>query len=330
MKSIPGVDLSIVLPVRNEAENVEPLIEELVSVIEGLKLSYEILVINSPGIDNSWEVLKELADRFEYVYPIDATYLYTKGLQKGYQYMLGFSCAKGKRVVQMDSDYQDDPKDIPMFLKKLDEGFDLVVGWKQDRKDPFMYKLTSKVQNTLTRFVSGVHVHDKNCGFKAYSRAAVESVNLYGMNYRDIPFQLSSKGFRVAEVPITNRKRLGGKSNFNFMNRLIGGTLDFSSAMFTSMMLDTPFRLWGGVGMLKLFAGLMMLGVFIVWILFTGGSVSFNWWAALWLALACLEVIVGVVFLAVGIVTEYIRSLQPFNRTEYHIIEDYKGRLEQE
>jgi len=271
MKSIPGVDLSIVLPVRNEAENVEPLIEELVSVIEGLKLSYEILVINSPGIDNSWEVLKELADRFEYVYPIDATYLYTKGLQKGYQYMLGFSCAKGKRVVQMDSDYQDDPKDIPMFLKKLDEGFDLVVGWKQDRKDPFMYKLTSKVQNTLTRFVSGVHVHDKNCGFKAYSRAAVESVNLYGMNYRDIPFQLSSKGFRVAEVPITNRKRLGGKSNFNFMNRLIGGTLDFSSAMFTSMMLDTPFRLWGGVGMLKLFAGLMMLGVFIVWILFTGG-----------------------------------------------------------
>lgn len=239
--------------------------------------------------------------------------------------MLGFKYCRGKRVIQMDSDYQDDPKDIPKFIEKLEEGYDLVVGWKQDRKDPFFYKFTSWGQNLVTRLVTKVAVHDKNCGFKAYSRSAVDALNLYGMNYRDIPMQLSAKGFKVIEVPINNRTRKGGHSNFNFMNRLIGGTLDFSAALFQSLLLDKPFRFLGGIGIVSGLLGLLLMSFIFGWLLWSGGLLySMNWWIMWWFAIAMILCIMGTVFFVGGIIAEYVRSLKEFNVKDYYIIDDPK------
>lgn len=318
-------DLSVILPVLNEEKNVRLLVDELVVELDKLGISYEILGINLPGNDNSYEVMKELGRNYEYFYPINAYYLQTRGLQKGYQYMLGFHYARGRRIIQMDSDYQDDPKDIPKFLQKLDEGYDMVVGWKQDRKDPFFYKLTSKIQNTITRLLSGIDIHDKNCGFKAYERKVTDSLRLFGMNYRDIPLQANMKGFSVTEVPITNRKRIGGKSNFSFINRLLGGTLDFLSAAFIAVMGDKPFRIWGGLGIFFSTIGALIFIVITWWMLCTAGVAGLNWWVFWWIALMLVFFVWGVVCFGIGIVIEYSRSSQKFDCNEYFILDDPKG-----
>ncbi len=326
-RNTQNVDISVILPVFNEEKNVANLVDELVTVLKGMNRTFEIIAINVPGKDNSYAVVQELGKNYEQVYPLNIRYLQTKGYQKGYQYMLGFRNAKGNIVVQMDSDYQDDPKDLPKFLAKLQEGYDLVVGWKQDRKDPFFYKLTSLGQNFLSRLVTGVQVHDKNCGYKAYSRAAVDSVKLFGMNYRDIPMQLAAKGFKITEVPINNRKRISGKSNFTFINRLLGGTIDFLATLVVSIMIDKPFRIWGGIGIGASFVGFLMLIGDIVWYMFsdtqgivTGGMVFLA-------VLSAVAMIKGVIFMAVGVVTEYMRSLKEYSLHEYAILNDPKGVL---
>lgn len=321
------VDVSVIVPVLNEENNVGQLLDELIAVLEGLKRTYEVITINMPGRDKSFEVMKDRGSKYEHVYPINVVYLQTKGYQKGYQYMLGFKNARGKWVVQMDSDYQDDPHDLPKFLEKLEEGYDLVVGWKQDRKDPFLYKLTSLLQNTLTRLITKSNLHDKNCGYKAYSRSAVDSVHLYGMNYRDIPMQLAAKGFNITELPIANRKRISGQSNFTFINRLIGGTIDFLSTLLMSMMLDKPFRVWGGLGLVVGGAGVLAEFMFMVWLILYQGNYHFNWWIVIWVLLAAVCMLMGSVLFAVGVITEYMRSLRTFSMSEYHIIDDPKGLL---
>ena len=154
------LDVSVILPVFNEEKNVGMLVDELVSVLEGKHFSYEIILVTVPSRDNSYEVVKTLGDKYEHVFPVYMVYLHTRGYQKGYQYTLGFRASRGKYVVQMDSDYQDDPKDLPRFIEALKEGNDMVVGWKQNRKDPFLYKFTSWGQNILSRLVTKVNVHD--------------------------------------------------------------------------------------------------------------------------------------------------------------------------
>ena len=325
MKSNEPLDLSVILPVLNEEKNIGPLTEELVSELENLGKSYEIIAVHLRGKDNSYEVMKELGNQYEHFYPVDAYYLDTSGFQKGYQYMLGFRNSRGKRVIQMDSDYQDDPKDIPTFLEKLDDGYDMVVGWKQDRKDPFFYKFTSWGQNMLSRLLSGIDLHDKNCGFKAYERKVAESLVIYGMNYRDIPFQAKMRGFSVAEVPITNRTRVGGVSNFNFFNRLLGGTLDFLSAIIVSIMLDKPFRIWGGLGMFFCTVGTMIFVGLTWWMLATAGAAGLNWWIFWWIALMLITFFWGAVCFAIGVIAEYTRSRKPYSNEDYLIIDDPKG-----
>lgn len=317
------VELSVVVPVFNEEKNVAAFCDELITVLKKLGMVYEVFLINVPGRDNSYSVINNLGKKYKRVYPINMYYLHTKGYQKAYQYMLGFKCAKGKYVVQMDSDYQDDPKDLPKFLVKLDEGFDLVVGWKQKRKDPFFYKLTSKAQNIVTRIVTGVHVHDKNCGYKAYSRRAVDSLSLYGMNYRDIPMQLAAKEFKITEIPIANRRRISGKSNFTFFNRLLGGTVDFLSAFLISMTMDKPFRIWGGLGILLFLFGIGELIAILLWSVFTNdNTVTLHMILAVVIGVICI--VKGVMFFGIGIITEYQRSLQPFFISEYEILDDPK------
>lgn len=324
------LDLSVILPVLNEEKNVRALVDELVVELGKLGVSYEILGINLPGKDDSYEVMKELGRKYEHFYPINVYYLHTHGLQKGYQYMLGFRYARGRRIIQMDSDYQDDPKDIPKFLQKLDEGYDMVVGWKQDRKDPFFYKLTSIIQNTITRLLSGIDIHDKNCGFKAYERKVTDSLRLFGMNYRDIPLQAKMKGFSVIEVPITNRKRIGGKSNFSFFNRLLGGTLDFLSAAFIAVIADKPFRIWGGMGIFFCTLGTVIFAGLTWRMLYTAGAAGLDLLVFWWIAVMVVFYVWGAVCFGIGVVMEYSRSRQQFDRNEYFILDDPKGIMKRD
>lgn len=322
------VDLSVVLPVFNEEKNIEKLADELVAKLDEMGMSYEVIAINVPGNDDTYRVLKKVGEKHENLYPVNVRYLHTRNYQKSYQYMLGFNLSRGERVVQMDSDYQDDPADIPAFLKKLDGGFHLVVGWKQNRKDPFFYKLTSKMQNAVTRVVTGVSLHDKNCGFKAYERAAVDALILYAMNYRDIPLQLSAKGFKVAEIPINNRKRIGGKSNFNFLNRLIGGTLDFLSALVAPLLLDKPFRVFGGIGLLFSTVGWGFFVAISVWVFVTGGSLGFNWWTVYWYMVSVIGILGGILLFGLGALAEYMRSMSGIFIEDYHVFDDPKNVFE--
>jgi glycosyltransferase involved in cell wall biosynthesis len=319
------IDISMVLPVYKEAVALKKFVPELMEELEKLGMSYEVIFVNMhvPNADESYELLKKYADQYDNFYPIDMKYLRTNlHNQKGEQYRIGFELARGKYVITMDTDYQDSPADLSKFIKKLEDGYDLVVGWKQNRKDPFFYKLTSKGQNFLTRLLSGLDIHDKNCGFKAYSRPAVESLRLYGLNFRDIAIQLKVREFKITEVPIENRLRPTDTNRFNFMSRLMGGTFDLMSDLIMSKLEDTPFRFWGITAVITFAAALAPFLVYIVenvW-----GILGMTWLLDVLLILTGVMTLTSVMFVLTGFIMQYLVDQRNFNTDYYHIYGDYK------
>jgi dolichol-phosphate mannosyltransferase len=323
------IDLSVVLPVYKEAQALKKLIPELMDKLKDLKLSFEVIVVNLfvKNGDGSYQILKKFGDKYSELYPVNIKYLATNAnTQKGEQYRLGFELARGKYVIQMDSDYQDNPADLDKFIEKLVKGYDLVVGWKQDRKDPFFYKLTSKIQNGLTRLLSGIELHDKNCGFKGYSQAAVESLRLYGLNFRDIPMQLASRGFTITEVPIDNRKRDTGENKFNFKSRLIGGTVDFTCDLVMSKLEETPFRFWSLVGFGTLLLGVGAFFLFLIESVFS--ILSLVWVSNMLMMFSGVLLILAVMFVLTGFIMQYMIDQRGFEMDRYFIEDDYKGITE--
>lgn len=330
----PKLDLTVIYYVRNEEDIIEKTIEEIVGVLNGMNLSYELLAINVPADDNSYEVLKKLGDKYEHFYPVNMVQVKADHLQKGYQILLGCRLARGKKIIITDSDGQADPKDYSRLLEKIDEGYDVVFGWRKDRKGKhgFFYNLTSWGQNIITRWVGGIHVHDKNCGLKAFTDVAARSLGLYGRNFRDMALQFSAKKFKISEVPISWRERSGGIQSFKFMDRLFGGTLDFMVAVFLSKMTDKPFRFWGMVAVISEALGIG-LGV-VSWIAIGAGwssgptsvwSDARGWGYTGLLMLSLLICIWGMVAFSVGMITEFVVSDRKFDLDDYFIIDDHKS-----
>ena len=248
-----NVAISVVVPVYNEAESVRPLYDALTPQLVSLNLAYEIIFIDDGSRDGSFAQLQVLHDLDSHVRVIR----FRRNFGKTPALVAGFHEARGDVVFTMDADLQDDPAEIPLFLDKLAEGYDLVSGWKYPRHDPITKTLPSKVFNGLVGLTTGVHLHDINCGFKAYRREIIEEIKLYGELHRFIPILAHQRGYRVTEVKVHHHKRKFGKSKFG-ARRFLRGFLDLLRVLFLVSYMRTPLRLFGTIGLLALLVGFMI------------------------------------------------------------------------
>ncbi|MEO0982230.1 MAG: glycosyltransferase family 2 protein [Pseudomonadota bacterium] len=236
--------ISVVVPVYNERESLAALWSEIDAVLGARAPWFEVIFVDDGSTDGSLDVLRGLhAGHPDKIRIIE----FRRNFGKAAGLDAGFRQARGDVVFTMDADLQDDPAEIPRFLVKLDEGFDLVSGWKEVRHDPLGKTLPSRVFNTVVSKVGGLMLNDFNCGFKAYRRGAVETLDLYGELHRFVPVLLHWKGFRVGEIAVNHRARKFGQSKYGF-GRLFKGALDLMGVVLNTRFASRPLHVFGGVG----------------------------------------------------------------------------------
>ncbi|MBR5000021.1 MAG: glycosyltransferase family 2 protein [Rikenellaceae bacterium] len=254
-------DISIVVPTYNEDESIGELADEIASVLKPLNLSYEIIFIDDGSTDNSWSEVLRLAEK----YP-DAVkgIKFQRNYGKSAALYEGFKAAEGEVVITMDADLQDSPSEIPELRKMiLEDGFDMVSGWKRKRYDPLNKRLPSKFFNATARAVTGIKLHDFNCGLKAYKHKVVKSIEVYGEMHRWIPFLAKRAGFRkIGEKVVQHRARKYGFSKFGW-ERMIKGYLDLLTVTFTERFSKSPMYFFGSLGTLMFLFG----GGIAVWLI---------------------------------------------------------------
>ena len=241
--------LSIVIPVFNERESIPLLLDEIHSAVEGY--NYEIVCVDDGSSDGTFEQLRQRSRNDGTVRLIRFLRNYGKSaaLSEGFKY------ADSEFVVTLDSDLQDDPQEIPRLVEKLEEGFDLVSGWKKERRDPLSKRLPSKFFNLVTRLLTGIRIHDFNCGLKGYRNSVVKSLDLYGGMHRYIPVLAGKKGFRVTELAVNHRPRKFGESKFG-KERYFRGLFDLLTVLFLSRYTRRPLHLFGLFGLVSLLIGI--------------------------------------------------------------------------
>ncbi len=289
--------VSVVVPVYNERESVRPLSEELLRVLRGLGRRTEVLFVDDGSTDGTSEILADLAASE----PEISVVRLRRNFGKAAALMAGFREARGDAIVTIDGDLQDDPAEIPRLLAELEEGADLVSGWKRDRKDAWSKRAASKVFNGVTRKMSGIGLHDLNCGFKAYRAEVVRSLALTGDQYRYIPVLAANEGFKVRELPVNHRPRPYGKSKYG-LERYLRGFLDLLTILFVGRFRQRPMHLFGGLGMLLLFVGVVICAYLSV-IRLTGEGIG----GRPLLLLGVLLIVVGIQLFTIGLVSEMIQ-----------------------
>ncbi len=259
MNKEPNPELSILVPLYDERDNLRPLFEKLRKVIAGLGVSWEAVFVDDGSNDGSFEVLKKLREadpRRVRVFRLRRNFGKSAALD------VGFRAVRGKRVIIMDADLQDDPEEIPALLAGIDQGYDLVTGWRVDRHDRFIKKQTSRLYNLVTSTLTGLRLHDFNCGLKAFRREVVDDISLYGELHRYIPPLANWKGYRVTEVRVRHHPRAFGKSKFGAY-RFFAGFMDLLTVMFMTRYSKKPLHLFGGAGLLLFLAGLVINGYLV-------------------------------------------------------------------
>lgn len=289
--------VSVVIPVYNERESVRPLAEELLGVLRGLDRRTEILFVDDGSTDGTSEILADLVAEE----PEVAVVRLRRNFGKAEALMAGFREARGDAVVTIDGDLQDDPAEIPRLLEELEAGADLVSGWKRARKDTWSKRTASKVFNGVTSRMSGVGLHDLNCGFKAYRAEVVRSLTLTGDQYRYIPVLAANEGFRVSELPVNHRPRPYGKSKYG-LERYLRGFLDLLTILFVGRFRQRPMHLFGGLGTLFVVAGFIICAYLAV-LKLVGEAIG----GRPLLLLGVLLIVVGVQLLTIGLVSEMIQ-----------------------
>jgi dolichol-phosphate mannosyltransferase len=255
--------LSLVIPVFNEEESLEALYWELDEVAQAQRYELEAIFVDDGSSDGSWRAISSLAARDPRVRGIR----FRRNFGKAAALAAGFQAAQGDVVFTLDADLQDDPHEIPRFLQKLDDGLDLVSGWKQVRRDPWHKVLPSRMFNWLVSRLTGVRLHDHNCGMKCYRREVVREVRLYGERHRFVPVLAHARGFRVGEIAINHRPRKYGKSKYG-MKRLVKGFLDLLTVKFLTGYGQRPQHLLGTLGLVCFLFGAISLTVLAaLWVL---------------------------------------------------------------
>jgi glycosyltransferase involved in cell wall biosynthesis len=290
--------ISVVVPLLNEERSLEALYREIADALEPLGHDYEVVFVDDGSTDASLAVLSRLHDETTNVVVIHLR----RNFGKAAALQAGFVEARGDLVVTIDADLQDDPAEIPKLLAKLDEGFDLVSGWKTRRNDPLARRLFSRVFNWVTGVISGVHLHDVNCGLKAYRAEVLHGIRLYGELHRFIPVLASYRGYRIAEIPVNHRPREHGRSRYG-PERYLRGFFDLLSVTFMGRYKHRPLHLFGGVGVLMGAVGFVIL-LYL--------SIEWFWGHAIGqrplLTLGVLLLVVGIQFVSLGLLSELITS----------------------
>ncbi|MCT4638172.1 MAG: glycosyltransferase family 2 protein [Bacteroidales bacterium] len=250
-------DISVVVPLLNEEESLPELCEWIARVMSLNKYSYQILLIDDGSTDNSWNVIEELEKKDENISGIK----FRRNYGKSGALFVGFERAKGDVVITMDADLQDSPDEIPeLYNMIMKEGYDLVSGWKKKRYDPISKTLPSKFFNRTARAVTGIKLHDFNCGLKAYKRAVIKNIEVYGEMHRYIPVLAKQAGFKnIGEKVVEHRERKYGVSKFG-MERFVKGFLDLMSVIFITKWAKRPMHLFGGIGTLMFIFGFIAAG----------------------------------------------------------------------
>lgn len=250
------MDVSFVIPVFNEEGDLRQLHSEISEVMEKTGLSYEIFFINDGSKDTSWEIIKDLAESDGRVRGV----CFRRNFGKSEALSAGFKRVSGKYVFTMDADLQDDPHEIPAFLEMMKQGYDLVSGWKQTRHDPLEKRLPSKLFNATVSYMTGVRLHDFNCGFKCYTLECAKEIDCYGERHRFMPALANERGFKVGELVVNHRARIHGRSKFGF-ERYMRGFMDLLTVTFLATYTRRPAHLLGGLGVLALFLGFLLMAV---------------------------------------------------------------------
>lgn len=211
------MEYSVIIPVYNEQESIRPLYCRLREAMDGLGKSYEIIFINDGSTDGTFGILESLYCEKNYLSVVN----FVKNQGQSAAYQEGFNRAKGEIIITMDGDLQNDPKDIPKLLYKLEEGYDAVCGWRKNRRDPFMIKFLSKIANLCRRLTLGEKLHDANCSLRVYKRESLKSIDLTGNMYYMITAILAASGCRIGEVEINHYPRKFDKSKFNIQKRIL-------------------------------------------------------------------------------------------------------------
>jgi glycosyltransferase involved in cell wall biosynthesis len=295
---IPNPELSIVIPLYNEAENVEPLYAELSAALAETGRSYEVLIVDDGSRDDSFARLKAVHAR-------DARWRiirFRRNFGQTAGFSAGFDAARGAIVITSDADLQNDPRDIPKLLAKMDEGYDIVSGWRVNRKEPFLSRrLPSMMANRMISSTTGVVLHDYGCSLKAYRNEVVKNVHLYGELHRFIPAVASAIGVTVAEVPVNDRARRFGSSKYG-ISRTFRVFLDLITVRFLLGYATRPLHVFGGIGLFM--AGLGFLcGIYLTFVKLMLGENIGN---RPLLLLAALLVILGVQMISMGLLAEMI------------------------
>jgi glycosyltransferase involved in cell wall biosynthesis len=310
--------LSIVIPVLDEANSLAPLFDELSAVITAQNYDAEIILVDDGSTDCSWRTIGELAEKDSRVRGIR----FRRNFGKAAALNAGFNAARGETIVTLDSDLQDDPREIPKLLEKMSQGCDVVSGWKQVRYDPWHKVLPSRVFNWLVGRMTGVWLHDHNCGMKAYRRGIFDEVRLYGELHRFVPVLANARGFRVGEVVIQHRPRKYGRSKYGFA-RFVKGFLDLLTVKFLTGFGQRPQHFLGAAGLLFTtlgFVGMVYLAIY--WI--------FRWlWFPDWpplherpaLLYSLGSLLFGGQLMSIGFLAELITAYQGRDADTYSISE---------
>lgn len=256
-----GPQISVLVPVYNEEESLPALYEKLVQALDGLGRSWEAVLVDDGSKDRSWELLEEMAARDKRIHCVK----FVKNFGQTAALAAGIDYATGEIIIPMDADLQNDPVDIKRLLEKLDEGFDVVSGWRKDRQDEFFTRLIpSWTANKIISVISGVRLHDYGCSLKAYRREVIKDVRLYGEMHRFVPIYASWMGARVTEIPVTHHARQFGQSKYG-LSRTFKVMLDLILVKFLSSYATKPIHIFGAMGFLC----------------FAGGTLGFAWMCVL-------------------------------------------------
>lgn len=304
-----SVEISVVIPVYNEEQNLRPLHEQLKAVLDGLALGYEIIFVDDGSTDGSYRVLRELHTQDHHVKVIR----FRRNFGQTAAFTAGFDYARGSLIVTMDADGQNDPADVPRLLNTLHEGdYDIVTGWRIHRREPFIRRLLSKAANAIISRITHINLHDRGCSLKVFKAEVVKNMRLYGQLHRFIPELASMVGVRVAEIPVTDRARRFGRSKYGALSRTPRVILDLITVSFLLAFLGSPMRLFGTIALVSGGLGFLIgggLALAKVYHGLAGGWTAFHAYEIgnrpLFM-LSFLLILVSVQFLMLGLLGEMI------------------------
>lgn len=301
MLSDKPVDISVVISLLNEKDSLDELYQKLTSALAELGRSYEVIFVDDGSTDGSFEVLEDLHRKDNNVHVIQ----FRRNYGKAAALAQGFQEATGRIIITMDADLQDSPGEIPKLIAEIEKGFDLVSGWKFHRRDPLSKTIPSRIFNRVTSLITGIKIHDFNCGLKAYRQQVTRDCMVYGELHRYLPVLAHWQGYRVGEVRIEHHPRIHGKTKYG-VGRFLSGFFDLLTVTLLTRYISRPLHLFGGFGLLFTTAG-FVINCYLAYLRFRFGSILNHYPL---LGLGVLLMLLGIQLFSVGLLGELISNLR--------------------